>query len=388
MKIDDTNSPSLKQLAQKQRNLIAAKENEIENVRKYYDQKKESERIAGLDDIVELKDTHQKDIAIATEVKSQRLQDINSTLQKEIQRLQSERELLGEQSKEIKQDALMRQREIRENTNVDNINYAKEVGQQTSEEIARIQRENQWQISQASRASGERMRSNELNHEDNLATQMQQQRLQLTTREIEHAQKLNELEANFKRDAAQLNSQNASNKNTRAEQFQKNEKMQQDHYENLLKQKKLAYDKKLVDQAKNYESLMENTKQRFEKQLGEIAKSYSKDKQQIETKAQDPFYQVQSLNPVVQDLGKHYTVSLSVPKHEADNVLLSARDRTIKMTMSRRYEERIDGDHGQVDFNKRSESYSQEFPVNDIVSSKNVTRKYEDGVLTFLINKA
>ncbi len=388
MKIEDQNSSKISRLAQQQRNLVAAKEAEIENVRQLYDHKKENERLIGQEDLIEVRDLNQRDILQANAQKSERLQQAQHSLQKDLQRLESERAILSEQGHQAKKDALERLRETEEAANGDNLAYARDIGRKTNEAIAKLQQESQWQVADASAQASTNFQTQERLHENNLAQTLHQQRLQLTTKEIEHAQKLNQLEADFRRDSAKLTSLSSAQEKNRALAQEKSQNFQKTHYDNLLDSRRQVFEQKLQDQAKQYESIMARTKERFEKQLGQLSASYAKSREVVETKAQDPFYALERLPMQIEETPKSYLVHIPIAQHEAENVLASARDRTIKLTMSRRYSERIDGDNGHVDINKRSESFSHEMPVQEIVSSKGITRKYQDGILTFLINKA
>ena len=72
-----------------------------------------------------------------------------------------------------------------------------------------------------------------------------------------------------------------------------------------------------------------------------------------------------------------------------DKVVLTAFDRNIKLTMSRRFEGRIDEDQtGEIFKTKRSEIFVKEFPTTAIVTDRGLSKNYENGVLSFKVPKA
>src|SRR5690606_11854380 len=141
------------------------------------------------------------------------------------------------------------------------------------------------------------------------------QRLQLATKEIEHAQKLNQLESDFRRDSARIMSTSAAQQKAKSQELEKNQEQQRIHYDNLLNSKKAAYERKLAQQAKQYEEVLANTKELFAKQLNQLHQSYSKNRSEVETKAQDPFYTVERLSATIEETPKHYLVHLPIPEH-------------------------------------------------------------------------
>ena len=113
----------------------------------------------------------------------------------------------------------------------------------------------------------------------------------------------------------------------------------------------------------------------------------SSQKRVIANQNEDQFYRIETLNPTIVDSPKDFLVSLAVPEHEKENVHLSVHGRNVKMTLTRKYSEFIEAKDGTIDKSNRNELFSKEFPSKDLLNQKQVVQKYEDGILTFKIQK-
>lgn len=388
MKIDDTQAPGLKGLVARQRNLVAAKEREIENVRNYFDAKKDTERVSGQKELIEVQDANALEISSALENKSSRLENVKSAMEKDLKRLEDERKNLSAQDDLEKAATNERLQEEQFEMTQSAIERSRDIAQRTNADIAELQKESQWQMAKAS-GDARKVYDGQIRlHEASLADKMRDQKVQLTATEIEHKQKLNQLQSEFEKDVGLISRSNVVNKNEREQQHLKDLKAQEDQYKYLLREKRKQFEQKYASLEQQHNDVIKRTEERFRSQLNSISSQYASTREAAAKRSEDPFYNLQRLSHRLESTPDSYLVHLDVAEHEVDNIIMSAHNRTIKLNFTRRYSDRVDGQNGQVDINKRSESFTQEFPVAEIVNSKEITRKYEDGVLTFQIKKA
>ena len=90
---------------------------------------------------------------------------------------------------------------------------------------------------------------------------------------------------------------------------------------------------------------------------------------------------------MIRDYGEFYEVTLDVPEHEKDNVRLTADKRKLTISMSRRFDGQTTDVYGDINKTKRTETYTKKLHVADLVDKKDVTSKYENGMLIFRIAK-
>lgn len=105
--------------------------------------------------------------------------------------------------------------------------------------------------------------------------------------------------------------------------------------------------------------------------------------------SQDSFYNMLTLEPKIKDTEKHYIISLKIPEFEQQDVQISTHKRKIHLNLSRRYNEKVkDTQNSSTYKTKRSEILTKDFEVPSIVENQEIQRKYENGILSFLIKKA
>src|SRR5690606_37809602 len=109
-----------------------------------------------------------------------------------------------------------------------------DIGQKANHEISELQKESQWQVAKASSDTRLKLDKQVQSHEVTLADKMREQKVQLTTRDIEHQQKLNKLRSEFEKDSFQVTRSNVVEKNVKQQQHAKDIKNQEDQYNYLL----------------------------------------------------------------------------------------------------------------------------------------------------------
>jgi HSP20 family molecular chaperone IbpA len=76
-----------------------------------------------------------------------------------------------------------------------------------------------------------------------------------------------------------------------------------------------------------------------------------------------------------------------VPAHEKENVHLVTNGRKIKITLNKRFEDLVEDKDGTVNRSSKTQLYSKEVMVKDLINPKNMQVKYEDGEITYKIAK-
>tara|TARA_R110000868_G_scaffold90968_6_gene252136 strand:+ start:5577 stop:6743 length:1167 start_codon:yes stop_codon:yes gene_type:complete len=388
VKVDDTNPGTLKGLINNQRNLVAAKEREIGEVKEHYDLKKLDERVIGQNELYEVKDAHQKEILEAVDQKTSRLSNMQQSLKDDLTRLEKEKAILAEQSK-LDRDANLIMNSVDQDEVIqEGIERSREIGQRANREIAKLQKDSQWEIAKVSEDAKRNFDAAIKQHDNKLADRTREKTVQFTTTEIEHKNKLDQLKSEYDKNSRQVNRLNFVEKSNKEQNHLKELRSMEEQYNYLLKEKRNQFEQKFAHLESEHNAIMNRTESKFKEQLVSLSNDYASKRAAAQNRSDDPFYNLQRLDHRVEELPDSYVISMNIPEHEADDVLISGRNRDIKLTLSRRFSERLESEEGSVDVNKRSESFTKEFQVADIVNPKSVTRKYENGVLSFKILKA
>lgn len=184
----------------------------------------------------------------------------------------------------------------------------------------------------------------------------------------------------------------ASSKNQRLE----NEKIrvQQDeltyldkYHKNLMDQKISDFKVKYQNLANEHEQILKNIKTDLDNEVKKLQVSTMETKRDLATKKEDPFYRIEKLEPKVSEEGNFYLLKLNVPAHEKENVHVVTNGRKIKVTLNKRFEEMAEDTDGTVNRSSKTQLYSKEIAVKDLVNPKNTQVKYENGELIYKIAK-
>ncbi len=163
---------------------------------------------------------------------------------------------------------------------------------------------------------------------------------------------------------------------------------QEAHQKDMLLQRDNDFKVRYTNMVKEHNSILNNLSAKFEEDAKKIKFSTANDKKLLDSRADDSFYRVSVINPkLIEDL-KTVTVHIPIAEYEKENINLSTRGRSIKITLSRKYSDSLNAEDGSLNKTTRSELFSKELATQDLLSSRDITQSYEDGVLSFRIKKA
>ena len=158
------------------------------------------------------------------------------------------------------------------------------------------------------------------------------------------------------------------------------------HKEKILSEDK-SFGQKISTLKENHQEVLDRVKNLFNRQKEELIKSHSKIKETLDNQHEDDFYHVNIIEPKLIDNGKEYLLYIKVPPHEKETTHVAARNRTINITVARRFEDRIENDDGTIDKSRKSEIFGKIIQTDDLIDHNGITQKYEDGNLIFKIQK-
>jgi HSP20 family molecular chaperone IbpA len=194
------------------------------------------------------------------------------------------------------------------------------------------------------------------------------------------------------KDQFKKNIDQETSKNQRLEQ--EKVRVQQDeltyldkYHKNLMEQKISDFKTKYQNLANEHEQILKNIKTNLDEEVKKLQINTMETKRDIATKKDDPFYRIDKLEPKITEEGNFYFLKLNVPAHEKENVHLVTNGRKIKITLNKRFEDLVEDKDGTVNRSSKTQLYSKEVMVKDLINPKNMQVKYEDGEITYKIAK-
>lgn len=390
MRVND-NSPELidysKKLDTKLRNQTIKKEAEIENVKQIYDKKIESAKIEGDNRYIESLKRNDNLLVGAAKDYEEKLNSYKEGLQKTQKTVEQEEAALkqNQANKLLNSEDQFRNAILDHNSN--SLNQIKEVHHQSQEnlrELTDTARSEKNHVENATRTEINSLASNynqkgidtERNFKENFNNNLQKHQEELNLQKVE-------LKKMLDTNSAKGNLQVQEKTRVQTDELNYLEKHQKD----LITQKQNDFKIRYENLVKEHDAILGELKGHFDADVQKMAMQTASQKKTIANRIDDRFYRIETLSPTVREGEKDYEVSLAIPEHEKDNVHLSAQGRSVKMTLTRKFSDSIEDSDGNIDKSTRSELFSKDFTSKDILNPKLISQKYENGVLTYKIQK-
>lgn len=108
----------------------------------------------------------------------------------------------------------------------------------------------------------------------------------------------------------------------------------------------------------------------------------------VTDRTEDPFYRLKSLSPIMSEAEKAYTVKVSLPEHEAQNLFVTGEGQYVKLSLARRFQDDVkDLETSRTTKTSSFQSVSEQIPIPGAFDGKKISRDYKDGVMTITIPK-
>ena len=366
---------------------IVKSENEIDNVKKIYDQKIEAAKTEGEDRY--LRSVQRNDELLTGASKSyedklinyqEQLQKTEKNIAKEEMSLKSSQFQKLENSKEQFNNNFNDQY-VAAADNLKSIQEQAQLGNQRILNGSRTEKDflattSRNEINALSNEYNQKGISTERNYQLTLENDFRSHQAEMNLQKVELKKVLDKTtEQNKKLEAEKIKVQNVELSNLDS------------HQKDILAQKQSDFKIRYENLVKEHDSLLNQIKTHFEADVNKLALENATQKRNIANKIEDQFYRVESLNPEITETEKEYMVSLKVPEHEQENVHMIVHGRGVKMTLSRKFSESLEESDGSTNKSSRSELFSKDFASKDILNAKQIAQKYENGILSFKIQK-
>lgn len=392
MKVDkqtiDYNQDRLNELNRLQKNIISSRENELEKLKDHYKQKVEDSKVANTVSLMDLQSINEQELVEENKQQEERLEKLKESQINLKKTLDKERELLTANQetnllnindqysrKIIDVHSKGRDKELEINNQVNDL--IKNFESERNESLTKLKNKNLETLVLAE--ADQKRQVNQI--QDNLARELLQQKLDYTNKIIEQ-------KAHHNKKVDQVTMDNTSEIEQREVSHQYNLKDQQSRHLEHLKADKNSFDEKFQFLIKAQQDAISALDEKLKSQISKLKESHSNEMRLQQNVLADPFYQITKLNPAVQEKPDHYLISVETSEHDKDKFTISVNKRKIRFNLARRFEDRLEGQNNSTFTGHRTESYTKEFFVKDILEPRDITHKWENGRLYFKIKKA
>jgi len=160
-----------------------------------------------------------------------------------------------------------------------------------------------------------------------------------------------------------------------------------DIHNETLKDREEILKEKIGSMELEHQGVLNRIKTKNEGEINELKNDYAKRKDFIDSRSKDPFYRLETFKPRIVDRDNEYLLKIEIPEHEARFVNLTGKERKLRLTSSRRFEDLAKGEDGALNRSARSEMISQEYLLDNHINPRKITQVYENGELIFKVPK-
>lgn len=169
--------------------------------------------------------------------------------------------------------------------------------------------------------------------------------------------------------------------------YEREFKYAKNQHDEVLKAEQRSFAQKFSVLKKEHEDFFKHITDKNGAEIQSLIENQSKAKAALNNRSDDPFYNTSLLHPEVEDKIDHYLIRIKVPEYEERNVILSGHNRQVKITHGRTAESKVALPDGSTNKSSRNETFLKEFNLPDLINSADISRKYQDGILSFKIAK-
>jgi hypothetical protein len=197
----------------------------------------------------------------------------------------------------------------------------------------------------------------------------------LSNYKIENERNLNNLKTDFYKKTIQ-----------ETQRFEQSKEKSNQIQTKLIEQEQRAFEKKFKDLVDEQNKLIEKLTQRSQELIDQQKSQYITTSNDISNKAQDDFYKMRNIEPLIDDKVTHLEVKIPAAEHEKDNIRLNVLKRKLKVTFDRKFEDKIQNENSKIS-NTKVESITKEIAIDQLLDSKKIDRNYSDGFIVYKIAK-
>jgi HSP20 family molecular chaperone IbpA len=197
----------------------------------------------------------------------------------------------------------------------------------------------------------------------------------LSNQQVEHERNLNNLKSDFYKKSIE-----------ETQRFEQGKEKTTEIQTKLIEQEQRAFENRYKALVDEQNKLIDKLNQKSQELINQQKSQFISTTQNIQNKSQDRFYQMRDIEPLISDKMTHLEVKIPVAEHEKDSVRLNVLKRKLKVTLDRKFEDKIETEASKIS-NTKVESMTKEIAIDQLLDSKKIERNYVDGYLVYNIAK-
>ncbi len=339
-------------------------------------------------ELVEVKHENQVRINEEANRKERVLEEMRSHLQHT--KSYTDKELKELKTTSIKEKNLTEQKlsADRERLKGENELYLEDLNYRFNNASQKISRNGAEQLREA-RENMHRVRNNEESfHQQKLQAGATEFNTRFTHQTRTNQKMKDDLDNKFKKDRQSTNLRQQTEMNKLVTGHTDHVEKRDGEYRKGLKEQDLFFEKKFAVQLAQHHKGFQDLEAKNKKVVEDLKTSLTKELSKAAVRNDDPFYKFEALNPSLIQHPKHVEIRVAVPDHAKQDLQLTVNGKEAVVLFNRRYADASRTPDGTINKINKIETFTTRVQTGSILDARSLKSSYEDGVMTYLINKA
>lgn len=396
------------EFAQKKKKYASEQEQQLADMKDYYNERKEDTRVQGEAAINHIRRKQSENVETSEETRHKvaergqaQIDGLETDYRKKVAETRTRRQIQLDEARENSKNKI---NEITENQQ----HKVDQVRARSNEELQTVKDKYNKELHSTQEFTDKRLTqikdSNEMSvkHEMEKGRQVQEKLGNNLRKEYDFVDQTGKQRISERRDVqeTQYNRQESDYDkrfHKQQEHWDAREKGQTEQYANRIAHSKKAYENQLKDQHDRFDSIYQKNNDANRESLNiqnrnllkeqvELKKKFFKENEKFAGKEDDPFYKLQDRGNRLRENSDFYIIEAYVPHHEKDNVKVTIKDGTAAISGKRAFKDELEED-GRKLSTSSYQTFREEFSFDKPVITEGMTRERSGDYVTFWVPK-
>lgn len=339
-------------------------------------------------EVVDIQNAHHDHINKLAEKKEKVLAEMRSHLQQTKDFTEKELKNLKDNSDKEKVQIQQKDTADRERLNGEHELYLEELNDRFNNSAQKIGHEGKKNMDAMKTSMNEQYLDVEKFNQDKIQTQTNEFTTRFKT-EGNNYKKMKDDQDNFykkERMATNIRQQNEMSKMTTVHTDHLEQK--DTEFRKGLKDQDKFFEKKFEGQLKSHNQTFKQLEDKNKKVLDDLKLGLTAEIKKTADRNDDPFFKFETLKPRFKTFEKHIEVQVDVPDHSKQDVQLTVNGKEAVVSFNRRFADASKEADGTINKVNKVESFSTRLQTGHFLNAKSLKSSYENGTMTYVIQKA
>lgn len=340
------------------------------------------------DEVVEIKNAHLHQVNAEAERKEKVLAEMRTHLDQTKQMTDKELKTLKENLFKDKAALQQKNNDDRARINGEHELYLEELNHRFNQSSRNIASEGSKRVEDIKNLMHDQGREQSSFYQDKLNKQTEDFTTRFKNTESKNQRLKDDQDNNFKKERMATNVRQQYEMAKMTETHNDQIEVRDGTFRKGLKDQDLFFEKKYEGQLKRHNSEFKTLDDKNKKIVEGMKESLTKEITTYASKNQDPFFKFEALKPQMKQIEGGIEISVAVPEHSKEDMLLTINGKEAILNFNRRYNDANKTVDGTINKVNKVETFTSRLQTGLVLDPKSVKGSYDNGVMTYVIKKA